>query len=35
VRTFRCDLCGDLEQLLRLAHPSRSLTPAELRKYAG
>ncbi len=40
VRTYRCVLCGDLDQLLRVAHTrlaltGRTLSPAELKRYAG
>jgi WD40 repeat protein len=35
VRTYRCDLCGTLPELVRLAHPDRTLTPAELRRFGG
>ena len=35
VRTYRCDLCGTLPELLKLAHPDRTLTPAELRRFGG
>jgi WD40 repeat protein len=35
VRTYRCNLCGTLPELLRLAHPDRTLTPAELKRFGG
>jgi WD40 repeat protein len=35
VRTYRCDLCGGLPELLRLAHPDRTLTPDELKRFGG
>jgi hypothetical protein len=38
VRTYRCDLCGGLDELLALARGQlaatrRMLTPAERRRY--
>ena len=38
VRTYRCDLCGGLDELLTLARRQlaathRTLTPAERRRY--
>ena len=38
VRTYRCDLCGGLDELLTLAQRQlaathRTLTPAERRRY--
>ncbi len=35
VRAYRCDLCGNLQELLRLAHRDRTLTPAELKRLGG
>jgi WD40 repeat protein len=40
VRTYRCDLCGDLEHLValatrRLATTGRTFTPAERQRYLG
>ena len=40
VRTYDCDTCGDLEELLalaerRLAATGRELSPAERRRYLG
>jgi len=38
VRTYRCDLCGGLDELLaltrrELARTHRALTPGERRRY--
>jgi WD40 repeat protein len=35
VRTYRCDLCGTLPELLAQAHPDRTLSPAELKRFGG